>query len=149
VSTGELSIDEVMKRLPHRYPFLMVDRIIELEFGKRAIGLKNVSVNEPQFLGHYPGRPIMPGVLLIEAMAQVGGIAVMDADKRDESVPLLAGIDNARFRHIVLPGDQVRIEVEVLRVKRSTGKVHGRALVSGQVAAEADLLFLIGSPDQV
>lgn len=138
-----LDINEIKKVLPHRYPFLLVDRILELEPGKRAVGLKNVSGNEPFFQGHYPDYPVMPGVLIIEALAQVGGVAVLTLPDFEGAVPLFAGIDRARFRKQVRPGDQLRLEVEMLRLRGTVGKGRGRALVDGAVVTEADLLFAI------
>lgn len=142
---GSLDIQGVMELLPHRYPMLMVDRILELEKGRRAVGLKNVTVNEPVFTGHYPGRPIFPGVLIVEAMAQVGGIALMPEDVQpgdEERVPLLTGVDKGRFRRPVVPGDAMRIEVEVLRARRGLGKVAAVASVDGETVAEAELMFV-------
>lgn len=134
-----------MEMLPHRYPMLMVDRIIELERQQRAVGIKNVTVNEPAFTGHYPGRPIFPGVLIVEAMAQIGGIALMPDDVSEEDadkVPLLTGVDKGRFRRPVVPGDTLRIEVNVLRARRGLGKVAAVATVDDEVVAEAELMFL-------
>lgn len=134
-----------MGMLPHRYPMLMVDRIIELERQQRAIGIKNVTANEPVFTGHYPGRPIFPGVLIVEAMAQIGGIALMPEDVSEEDaakVPLLTGVDKGRFRRPVVPGDTLRIEVNVLRARRGIGKVAAVATVDDEVVAEAELMFL-------
>lgn len=135
---------EIMKLLPHRYPFLMVDRIVELEPGQRAVGIKNVTVNEPMFTGHYPEQPIFPGVLIIEAMAQVGGIALLpDGESADAEgkVPLLTGVDKVRFRRPVVPGDQMRIEVTMLRLRGDIGKVAGKVTVDGETVAEAELMF--------
>lgn len=135
---------EIMKLLPHRYPFLMVDRIVELEPGQRAVGIKNVTVNEPMFTGHYPEQPIFPGVLIIEAMAQVGGIALLpDGESADAEgkVPLLTGVDKVRFRRPVVPGDQMRIEVTMLRLRGDIGKVAGKVTVDGEAVAEAELMF--------
>lgn len=140
-----LDIQAVMEMLPHRYPMLMVDRIIELERQQRAVGIKNVTVNEPAFTGHYPGRPIFPGVLIVEAMAQIGGIALMPDDVSEEDadkVPLLTGVDKGRFRRPVVPGDTLRIEVNVLRARRGLGKVAAVATVDDEVVAEAELMFL-------
>lgn len=135
---------DIMQVLPHRYPMLMVDRIVELEPGQRAVGLKNVTANEPIFTGHYPGRPIFPGVLMIEAMAQVGGVALLPEGETagaDGRVPLLAGADKVRFRRPVVPGDQMRIEVTVLRLRGGIGKVAARATVGDEAVAEAELMF--------
>lgn len=140
-----LDIQAIMGMLPHRYPMLMVDRIIELERQQRAIGIKNVTANEPVFTGHYPGRPIFPGVLIVEAMAQIGGIALMPEDVSEEDaakVPLLTGVDKGRFRRPVVPGDTLRIEVNVLRARRGIGKVAAVATVDDEVVAEAELMFL-------
>jgi 3-hydroxyacyl-[acyl-carrier-protein] dehydratase len=139
-----LDIKEIMKRLPHRYPFLLVDRVLELEEG-RIVAIKNVSVNEPFFQGHYPGRPIMPGVLVIEAMAQAGGLAVAAQMDTTTSVPLLAGVDKARFKKVVEPGDQLRIEVKVEKVKGGIGKINAVCTVDGELVCQAELLFAIRS----
>jgi 3-hydroxyacyl-[acyl-carrier-protein] dehydratase len=141
----------VQDRLPHRYPFLMVDRVLELEPGKRAVALKNVTVNEPHFTGHYPGRPIMPGVLIIEALAQVGGLAVLTSETADESggvIPLLTGVDKARFRRPVVPGDQLRLEVDILQLRRTIGRCRGVAFVGDDIVAEAELMFVITSTEK-
>jgi UDP-3-O-[3-hydroxymyristoyl] N-acetylglucosamine deacetylase/3-hydroxyacyl-[acyl-carrier-protein] dehydratase len=138
-----LDINEIQKILPHRYPFLFVDRILELEPNKRVVGLKNVTVNEPFFQGHFPGHPIMPGVLVIEAMAQVGGIAFLCDKGNAGKILYLAGVDDARFRKPILPGDQIRFEVDVVSVRSKIGKVHGKAIVDGQVAVEADITCAI------
>src|SRR5690625_2899439 len=131
---------EIFRRLPHRYPMLMVDRIVELVHGEKAVGIKCVSINEPHFVGHYPDRPIMPGVLIVEAMAQVGGLALMSPDG-DERVPLLAAVDKAKFRRPVVPGDQLMIESRLIRSRASMGRVASVASVDGRVVAEAELLF--------
>ncbi|NLY51595.1 MAG: 3-hydroxyacyl-ACP dehydratase FabZ [Firmicutes bacterium] len=144
-----LDILAIQNRLPHRYPFLMVDRVVELVPGKRAVAIKNVTVNEPHFTGHYPGRPIMPGVLILEALAQVGGLVVMEPeDGTTKKVPLLAGVDKARFRRPVVPGDQLRLEVEMLQLRRSTGKCHGVAYVGDEKAAEAEFIFMIAALEE-
>ena len=138
-----MDIHEILRRLPHRYPIILVDRVLEREPGKRIVALKNVSVNEPVFMGHFPHYPVMPGVLIIEALAQAAAIlSFVTFDKRADrnSVYYFAGIDNARFKRPVGPGDQLRLEVELLREMRGIGKFSGRALVDGQVAAEAELL---------
>ncbi|MHB1419751.1 MAG: 3-hydroxyacyl-ACP dehydratase FabZ [Bacillota bacterium] len=138
-----MDIQEIQKVIPHRYPFLLVDRILELEEGKRVVGIKNVSIGEPFFQGHFPGYPVMPGVLIIEAMAQVGAVAVLKMPQHAGKLAFFAGIDNARFRHQVVPGDQLRIEVEILKFKGSIGKSQARALVGDKVVAEAELMFAI------
>lgn len=138
-----MDIHEIMRYLPHRYPILLVDRVLELERGKRITAIKNVSINEPFFNGHFPHFPVMPGVLIIEAMAQTAAIlsfVTMGHLPEDDSVYYFAGIDNARFKRPVGPGDQLRMEMEVVRELRGVGKYQGRALVDGQLAAEAQLL---------
>ncbi len=127
--------------LPHRYPFLLVDRILEIEPGKRIVGIKNVTVNEEFFQGHFPGKPVMPGVLIIEAMAQVGGVLLlMDVENRQDKLVYFMGIDEARFRKPVVPGDQIRFELEVLRLKASVCKLQGKAFVDGALVAEAVIM---------
>ncbi len=139
---GILAIEDIHRLLPHRYPFSLVDRIIQYVPGKLAVGLKNVTFNEPHFQGHFPGRPIMPGVLIIEAMAQVGGIIVTQMPDLPEGLFMFAGIDKVRFRRPVVPGDQLVMTVELLSVKaRRFGKMQGRAEVGGQLAAEGLLTF--------
>jgi len=138
-----MDIHEILRHLPHRYPIILVDRVLELEPGKRIVALKNVSINEPVFMGHFPHYPVMPGVMIVEALAQAAAIlSFVTFDKRADknSVYYFAGIDNARFKRPVGPGDQLRLEVELLREMRGIGKFKARALVDGQVAAEADLL---------
>ena len=138
--------EEIHAMLPHRYPFAMVDRIIDYVPGKMAIGLKNVSFNEPHFQGHFPGKPIMPGVLIIEAMAQVGGVVLTQMADVQAGLFMFAGIDNVRFRRPVVPGDQLVMTVELLSVKaRRFGKMRGRAEVDGQLACEGDLMFALVS----
>jgi 3-hydroxyacyl-[acyl-carrier-protein] dehydratase len=137
-----LSIEEIHRLLPHRYPFSLVDRIIDYVPGERAIGIKNVTFNEPHFQGHFPGRPIMPGVLIVEAMAQVGGIVLTQMTDVQEGLFMFAGIDKVRFRRPVVPGDQLVMTVELLWVKkRRFGKMQGRAEVDGQLVAEGELMF--------
>ena len=133
----------ILAVLPHRYPFLLVDRILEVEPGKRAVGLKNVTANEPQFQGHFPERPIEPGDVIIEALAQVGAVLMLQQPANQGKLALFAGIDSCRFRRMVGPGDQLRLEVEVLKLRGAFGKVTARATVDGQLAAEAELLFTI------
>ena len=142
-----LEAREIMQILPHRYPFLLVDRIIELEPGVRAVGIKNVTANEPQFTGHWPSNPVMPGVLILEAMAQVGGVLLLTGIDADDQLALFGGVDKARFRRQVVPGDQLRFEVEMIRRKSSIGKVRGVASVEDQVAAEAELMFALVSSE--
>ncbi|MCS7281646.1 MAG: 3-hydroxyacyl-ACP dehydratase FabZ [Desulfobacterota bacterium] len=138
-----MDIKEIIELLPHRYPFLLVDRIEELEPGKRAVGIKNVTYNEPFFKGHFPEAPIMPGVLIIEAMAQTGGVlAFKTLPKRKGSVFFL-GIDNARFRKPVVPGDQLRMVVEVVKHKMDIWVFEGKAYVDGEVVAEAKIMAML------
>lgn len=137
-------ITEIMKFLPHRYPFLLVDRIVELEPEKRIVGLKNVTMNEQFFQGHFPGAPVMPGVLIIEAMAQVAGVMIYrDLPEREKKLIYFTGIENARFRRPVVPGDQLRIEMELLSRRNNFGKMQGRATVDGKLVADAAVLFAI------
>ena len=138
------SIEDIMQVLPHRYPFLLVDRILEIEEGKRIVGLKNVTINEPFFQGHFPGHPIMPGVLIIESMAQVGGMLLMRtiADPSSKVVYFLS-LDNVKFRRPVKPGDQLRIEMEVLQIRGTMCKMRGVATVDGQVVTEADMAAMV------
>ncbi|KXS45891.1 MAG: 3R-hydroxymyristoyl ACP dehydrase [Candidatus Frackibacter sp. T328-2] len=138
-----LDIKQIKEVLPHRYPFLLVDRILEFKPKEKVVGLKNVTVNEEFFNGHYPDHPVMPGVLIVEAMAQVGGFVMMDSDETKDKVPYFAGIDKARFRKPVVPGDQLIIEAEVLKLRGKIGKIETKALVEGEVVAEAKLMFAI------
>jgi 3-hydroxyacyl-[acyl-carrier-protein] dehydratase len=133
-------IQEIMGFLPHRYPFLLIDRIVEFEPAKRLVAIKNVTINEPFFQGHFPGYPIMPGVLVVEAMAQAGGIIMMhEMADRAHKLVVFTGIERAKFRRPVTPGDQLRIEVEVLSFRTRAGRIEGRALVDGKMACEATL----------
>jgi beta-hydroxyacyl-ACP dehydratase FabZ len=136
-----MDIRQIQEVLPHRYPFLLVDRILEIEPGRRVVGLKNVTINEAFFQGHFPGQPIMPGVLIIEAMAQVGGVLLMRTLNASLEKKLLyfTGIDRARFRRPVLPGDQVRFELELLHLRSRNSKMRARAYVEGQLVAEAEI----------
>jgi 3-hydroxyacyl-[acyl-carrier-protein] dehydratase len=135
-----LDVEWIMSLLPHRYPFLLVDRVVEIDPMKRIVALKNVTINEPYFNGHFPGRPVVPGVLLIEGMAQAGGLLLLNEIPDRESKLLYFGsIDAARFRKPVVPGDQIRYEIDVLRFRRLYCKLSAKALVDGQVAAEAVL----------
>ena len=137
-----LDIQQLLSVLPHRYPILLVDRILEIsEDNKKCRGLKNVSINEPFFQGHYPGIPIMPGVLIMESMAQVGAARLMTNPKLVGKIPLIGAIENAKFRQIVRPGDQLIHEVEILWVKGHVGKMKGFATVDGKVVAEMVMLF--------
>ncbi len=145
-SPQTLSIDEIQRLLPHRFPFLLVDRIISLELGKRVVGIKNVSVNEPFFQGHFPGRPIMPGVLIAEAMAQVGGILALLSvpENQGNSSLFLLGIDKMRFRQPVVPGDQLRIIVESVRGGKKFWKMKAQAFVDQALVAEGELMAAVG-----
>jgi len=135
---------QIMEYLPHRYPMLLVDRIVEFETGKRIVGIKNVTINEPFFQGHYPGHPIMPGVLIIEAMAQVGGLLLMDAvENPEDKVVYFMSLNNVKWRRPVTPGDQIRFELEMLQFRRHVCRMRGVGLVDGQVAAEADMMARI------
>jgi 3-hydroxyacyl-[acyl-carrier-protein] dehydratase len=136
-----LMIEDIQKLLPHRYPFLLVDRIINFVPNKSATGIKNVTFNEPFFQGHFPERPIMPGVLIVEAMAQVGGIVLRHLPGMENQLSLFAGIDKVRFRRPVVPGDQLTITTELLVSRKRFGKMHGRAEVDGQLACEGELMF--------
>lgn len=140
---------EIRKLIPHRYPFLLVDRVEELEPGVRAVGIKNVSQNEPFFQGHFPDYPVMPGVLIIEAMAQVGAIGVMAGGEHTDKLALFAGIDGVRFRRQVLPGDVLRMEVEIGRLKGRAGRGKGRATVDGERVCEAELMFAFADRGEV
>ena len=136
-----MDIREVLKSLPHRYPILMVDKVVECDDKERIVGVKNISFNEPFFLGHFPGDPIMPGVLQLEAMAQVGGILMNRLSKREKEIAYFLAVDNARFRRIVRPGDQLQIEVIFQRARLGMARMHGKTSVDGEVAAEADIMF--------
>lgn len=144
-----LDINEIKKILPHRYPMLLVDRILEIEPMKRAVGIKNITANEMQFLGHFPNEPIMPGVLLIEAMAQVGGVAMLYPEENRGKIAVFAKIDNVRFRKQVVPGDQVVTTAEVTKIMRANmGIIHCEGRVDGKVACECDCTFAIMDPKE-
>ena len=133
-------IQEILDFLPHRYPFLLIDRIVEFERAKRLVAIKNVTINEPFFQGHFPGYPIMPGVLVIEAMAQAGGIVMMsELPDRHQKLVVFTSIERAKFRRPVTPGDQLRIEIEVLSFRTRAGRIQGKAFVDGKLACEATL----------
>ena len=139
-----LTTEKIMEYLPHRFPMLLVDRIVEVESGKRIVGIKNVTINEPFFQGHFPGHPIMPGVLIIEAMGQVGGLLLMDAvEKPDDYVVYFMALDNVKWRRPVVPGDQLELELEMLQFRRQVCRMRGRGMVDGHIVAEADLMARI------
>ena len=138
-----LTAEQVRTILPHREPFLYIDRVTELEPGRRAVGEKDVLGSESFFAGHFPGFPVMPGVLMIEAMAQCGAVAVLSCPEYEGKIPLFAGIDGARFRRVVRPGDRLVIEVEIVRMRSGVGKGRGVVRVGGEVAAEAELMFKV------
>jgi beta-hydroxyacyl-ACP dehydratase FabZ len=136
-----LDIEQIREYLPHRYPMLLVDRILEIEPGKRAVGLKNVTINEEFFNGHFPGQAMMPGVLILEAMAQVGGVLMLSVPTHRMKLAVIGGIDNVRFRKPVVPGDALITEVEVLTVRRSFGKVKLTGRVNNEVVASCEMTF--------
>jgi 3-hydroxyacyl-[acyl-carrier-protein] dehydratase len=137
-------LDKIRQTLPHRYPFLLVDRVLEVSAdGQRAVAIKNVTANEPFFQGHFPNQAIMPGVLIVEALAQAAGASLLGGEARDGQLAMLAGLDDFRFRQAVVPGDTLRLEVELTRRRGPVGKVHGRALVDGALVAEGDITFAL------
>jgi beta-hydroxyacyl-ACP dehydratase FabZ len=140
------NVTEIMKFLPHRYPFLLVDRIVEIDPPNRIVGLKNVTMNEEFFQGHFPGAPVMPGVLILEAMAQTAGVLFsrdLPEEERNKKLLFFTGIEHAKFRRPVVPGDQLRLELEFLNRRNKFGKLAGRALVEGKLVAEAEVLFVL------
>lgn len=137
-------IDKIQEILPHRYPFLLVDRIIEFEEGKRAVGIKNVSANEGFFSGHFPKYPVMPGVLIMECLAQVGAIILLSKEEYAGRIPLFAGMDEVRFKRQVRPGDQLRLEVNVLKLRHGVGVAEGKAYVGDELAASGKVMFALG-----
>lgn len=141
--SSTIGIDEIMKLLPHRYPMLLVDRIIETDDNTKIVGIKCVTVNEPFFQGHFPDLPIMPGVLQIEAMAQTGGILLLKRAGKGNITPYLMAVDKARFRRAVRPGDVMRIEISILNLRANVVKFQGRILVDGTVASEAEITCMI------
>ncbi|NBJ68775.1 MULTISPECIES: 3-hydroxyacyl-ACP dehydratase FabZ [Clostridia] len=138
-----MNIEQIKEIIPHRYPFLLVDRVTEVEEGKRVAGLKNVTANEPFFQGHFPEYAVMPGVLIVEALAQLGAIAMLGKKENRGKIGFLAGIDNCRFKRQVRPGDQLQMEVEILRLKGPIGKGKAVATVDGELACEAEIMFAI------
>ncbi|MFC4183744.1 3-hydroxyacyl-ACP dehydratase FabZ [Saccharococcus thermophilus] len=139
-----LDIQQIQAIIPHRYPFLLVDRILEIEEGKRAVGIKNVSANEAFFAGHFPEYPVMPGVLIVEALAQVGAVAMLKKEENRGRLAFFTGIDNCRFKKQVKPGDQLRLEVEIIRARGTIGKGKGVATVDGELVCETELMFALG-----
>lgn len=140
----ELNIEQIQEILPHRYPFLLVDRVVELEPGNRAVGIKNVTMNEQYFQGHFPGKPVMPGVLQVEALAQTGAIAVLSLEEYKGKIVYFGGIDKLRFKHKVVPGDVLRLEVELIKRRGPIGIANAVATVDGKVAVQGELTFAIG-----
>jgi 3-hydroxyacyl-[acyl-carrier-protein] dehydratase len=138
-----LNIQEIMAVIPHRYPFLLIDRILELEPGQRAVGEKQVTINEPFFQGHFPGYPVMPGVLIVEALAQTGAVAALSMEENRSRLALFAGIDEARFKLQVIPGMTLRLEVKLEQMRRKIGRGKALATVDGKVACEATLMFAL------
>ncbi len=139
-----MDINEIMKILPHRPPFLLIDRVEEIVEGEKIVAIKNVTMNEPFFVGHFPQEPVMPGVLIVEAMAQAGAVAVLSMDQFKGKTAYFGGIDKAKFRRKVVPGDTLRIEVEIIKLKMNAGIGKGTAYVDGKKACEAEITFLIG-----
>ncbi|SHJ66024.1 3-hydroxyacyl-ACP dehydratase FabZ [Paramaledivibacter caminithermalis] len=134
---------KIQEIIPHRYPFLLVDKIMEMEPGKRAVGIKNVTANEPFFQGHFPGKPVMPGVLMVEAMAQVGAVAVLSMEEYKGKIAMFTGIDNVKFRRQVVPGDTLRMEVEMVTLRRGIGKGEAVAYVDDEVACKGTIKFAL------
>lgn len=138
-----MDVEQIKEIIPHRYPFLLVDKVVEIQEGEKVTALKNVSVNEPFFQGHFPEYPVMPGVLILEALAQTGAIAVLNIEENKGKIGFLAGVDKCRFKRQVKPGDQLNLQVEIIRMKGPIGKGKGIATVDGEVACEAEITFAI------
>jgi 3-hydroxyacyl-[acyl-carrier-protein] dehydratase len=146
----QLDVNEIQKFLPHRYPFLLIDKVLEMERFKRIVAIKSVTINEGFFQGHFPGKPVMPGVLILESMAQAGGLLLLqEIPDRDQKLLYLATINDVKFRRPVVPGDQLRVEVDILMWKGDRCKIQGRALVDGNLAAEATLFCLMVDREKV
>jgi len=139
-----MTIKEIMEIIPHRYPFLLIDKIIDIEEGKKITAIKNVTMNEPFFQGHFPNEPVMPGVLIIEAMAQAGAVAILGLDENKGKTAYFGAIDKAKFRGKVVPGDTLRLEVEIIKLKKIAGEGRGIAYVGDKKVAEANLTFMLG-----
>ena len=143
-SKSTMDINQIMSILPHRYPFLLIDRVVQMERRKRIVAVKNVTINEPFFQGHFPGQPVMPGVLIVEAIAQAGGALLLtEIPDREDKLMLFTGIENAKFRQMVQPGDQLRIEVTVLNWRKTAVKMLGKATVDGKLATEATVTCMV------
>lgn len=138
-----LDINQIMEIIPHRFPMLLIDKVEEIEPGKRIVGYKNVTMNEPFFQGHYPGKPIMPGVLIVEALAQLGAVAILSMEEYKGKTPIFGSIKSAKFRKMVIPGDVLRLEVEMIKIKGPAGVGKAIATVDGKKAAEAEITFMI------
>lgn len=143
MSEQQLDIKKILRVIPHRYPFLLVDRITELKPGEKAAGLKNVTINEPFFQGHFPGEPIMPGVMIVEALAQVGAVAVLSMPENENKLALFTGINNFRFKQMVKPGDQLELEIEMTKIRGGLGKGEAKAQVEGKTVASGELWFAV------
>jgi beta-hydroxyacyl-ACP dehydratase FabZ len=143
-----MNIEEIMTYLPHRYPMLLVDRIVSLDPGKTCVGIKNVTINEPFFQGHYPGLPLMPGVLIMESILQVGAILIMTQPSQKGKIPVVVGVEGARFKRQVVPGDQLVVNIEMLWFRNSVGKMKAVATVDGETAAVMEASFMILDPPQ-
>ena len=145
----ELGITEIMKILPHRPPMLLVDRILEIEPFKSATGIKNITMIEPQFAGHFPGHPIMPGVLILDAMAQVGGVAMLYPEEHRGKIAMFGGMEHVKFKHPVVPGDQLVTKAEIVRVRGNFGLLHADGYVKDKLVASADFKFALKEPEQM
>lgn len=138
-----MNIKEIMQIIPHRYPFLLIDKVIDIEIGKRAVGIKSVTINEPFFQGHFPMMPVMPGVLIVEALAQLGAVVLLSSDEFKGKIAVFAGIDGFRFKKQVVPGDQLRLEAQLLKMRSNIGKTSVKATVDGELAAEGEIMFAL------